>query len=195
MNTSLNTQEVLDSIVWSLRQGMGCRGCSIALLDPADNALEIRASAGVKSRWKRDFKLRLGEGIAGRVALEGTSVYVSDVLELDEFIFFDSSVRSLLTVPLTVQQRVIGTLSVDSDQPSAFSEADERLLTIAATQAAIAIENARLYASLEQRARNLAEAYAELKKADRLKDEIVQNVSHELRTPLTFVKSLSLIHI
>jgi signal transduction histidine kinase len=189
MNTSLNTQEVLDSIVWSLRQGMGCRGCSIALLDPVDNALEIRASAGVKSRWKRDFKLRLGEGIAGRVALEGTSVYVSDVLELDEFIFFDSSVRSLLTVPLTLQQRVIGTLSVDSDQPGAFSEADERLLTIAATQAAIAIENARLYASLEQRARNLAEAYAELKKADRLKDEIVQNVSHELRTPLTFVKS------
>jgi signal transduction histidine kinase len=113
---------------------------------------------------------------------------VPDTLELDDFIFFDPSVRSLLTVPLSMQQRVIGTLSVDSDQPHAFSKGDERLLTIAAAQAAVAIEKARLYANLEQRAKHLAQAYAELKEADRLKDEVVQNVSHELRTPLTFVK-------
>jgi signal transduction histidine kinase len=189
INTSLNIQEVLDSIVWSLKQTMECRGCSIALLDPVHNVLEIRTAAGVEGKWERDFKLRLGEGIAGRVALEGVPIYVPDVLEQDDFIFFDPSVRSLLTVPLTLQQRVIGTLTVDSSQTDAFSKSDERLLTIAATQAAIAIENAQLYASLEQRAQNLAEAYAELKRADRLKGEIVQNVSHELRTPLTFVKS------
>ena len=188
MNTSLNVQEVLDSIVWSLKQAVGCRGCSIALLDPVANVLEIRAAAGIADKWKREFELRLGEGIAGRVALEGTPIYVPDVLELEDFIFFDPSVRSLLTVPLSMQQRVIGTLSVDSDRSRAFSEADERLLTVAATQAAVAIEKARLYANLEQRAKNLAEAYAELKEADRLKDEVVQNVSHELRTPLTFVK-------
>jgi signal transduction histidine kinase len=189
MNTSLNIHEVLDAVVWSLKQAMNCRGCSIALLDPVENVLEIRTSAGVENQWVRDFKLRLGEGIAGRVAQEGQPLYVPDVQELDEFIVFDPAVRSLLTVPLTLQQRVIGTLSVDSDQPNAFGMEDERLLTIAATQAAIAIENARLYAGLEQRAQNLAEAYAELKKADRVKDEVVQNVSHELRMPLTFVKS------
>jgi len=188
MNTSLNIQEVLNSIVWSLKQAVGCRGCSIALLDPVDNVLEIHAAAGIEEKWKRAFELRLGEGVAGRVALEGTPMYVPDVLELDHFIFFDPSVRSLLTVPLRTQQQVIGTLTVDSDRPHAFSESDERLLTTAAAQAAIAIENARLYANLEQRAKNLAEAYAELKEADRIKDEVVQNVSHELRTPLTFVK-------
>ena len=188
MNTSLNVQEVLDSIVWSLKQAMGCRGCSIALLDPVDNALEIRAAAGIRDKWKREFELKLGEGVAGRVALEGKPMYVPDVLEMDGFIFFDPCVRSLLTVPLSMQQRVIGALSVDSDRPHAFSEADERLLTVAAAQAAVAIEKARLYANLEQRAKNLAEAYAELKEADRLKDEVVQNISHELRTPLTFVK-------
>jgi signal transduction histidine kinase len=188
INTSLNIQEVLESIVWSLKQTMGCRGCSIALLDPVTNVLEIRTAVGVEHKWEHDFKLRLGEGVAGRVALEGKPIYVRDTTEQDDFIFFDQSVRSLLTVPLTLQQRVIGALTVDSDRPGAFGKPDERLLTIAATQAAIAIENARLYASLEQRAQNLAEAYAELKRADRLKDEIVQNISHELRTPLTFVK-------
>jgi len=188
ISTSLDVQEVLDAIVWSLKQAVRCRACSIALLDPVDEVLEIRAAAGIDDRWKRDFQLKLGEGIAGQVALEGQPLYVSDTLELDDFIFFDRSVRSLLTVPLSMQQRVIGTLSVDSDQPHAFSEGDERLLTIAAAQAAVAIEKARLYANLEQRAKHLAQAYAELKEADRLKDEVVQNVSHELRTPLTFVK-------
>jgi len=188
MNTSLNVQDVLDSIVQSLKRAMGCRACSIALLDTINNVLEIRAAAGIESKWRRDFGLRLGEGIAGRVALEGSPIYVPDVRELDDFIAFDPSVRSLLTVPLTMQQRVIGTLTVDSERPDAFSETDERLLTIAAAQASIAIENARLYAGLKQRAERLAEAYAALREADRLKDEIVQNVSHELRTPLTFVK-------
>lgn len=188
INASLNIQQVLDSIVWSLKQTLGCRGCSIALLDPDTNMLEIRTAAGVASKWARDFKLSLGEGIAGRVALEGAPIYVPNAAEQKDFIFFDPCVRSLLAVPLTLQQRIIGTLTVDSDQVFAFSQSDERLLTIAATQAAIAIENARLYASLEQRAQNLTEAYTALKKADRLKDEIVQNVSHELRTPLTFVK-------
>jgi signal transduction histidine kinase len=188
MNTSLDIQQVLDSIVWSLKRAAGCRGCSIALLDAANNVLEIHAAAGIEEKWKRAFELRLGEGVAGHVAQAGAPLYVPDVLELDNFIFFDPSVRSLLSVPLSTQRGVIGTLTIDSDRPQAFSKADERLLTIAASQAAIAIENARLYANLEQRARNLAEAYAELKEADRLKDEVVQNVSHELRTPLTFVK-------
>jgi len=89
---------------------------------------------------------------------------------------------------LSTQQLVIGTLTVDSDQPDAFTEADERLLTIAADQVAPAIENARLYARLKQRTENLAEAYAELQEVNRLRDGIVRSVSHELRTPLTFVK-------
>lgn len=186
--TSLDVQDVLDSIARSLKQAIGCRGCSIALLNPISNVLEIRASAGIEDKWRRDFKLRLGEGVAGRVALEGRPIYVADASDMEGFVFFNSAVRSLLTVPLSIQDKVIGTLSVDSDQFAAFSEADERLLTIAASQAAIAIENARLYARLEQRAKNLAEAYAELQEADRLKDEMVQNISHELRTPLTFVK-------
>ncbi len=188
ISTSLNVQEVLDSTAWSLKEATGCRGCSIALLDPLSNILEISAAAGIEDKWKRDFRLRLGEGVAGRVALEGEPIYVPNTLELGDFVFFDPSVRSLLTVPLNIQDKVIGTLSVDSDQPDAFSVADERLLIIAAAQAAIAIENARLYARLEQRAKNLAEVYAEMQEADRLKDEMMQNISHELRTPLTFVK-------
>jgi signal transduction histidine kinase len=105
-----------------------------------------------------------------------------------DFIFFDPVVRSLLCVPLMVRERVIGTLAVDKDVPDGFTPVDERLLTIAAAQAAVAIENARLYEELKERAARLGQAYTDLQALDRLKDELVQNVSHELRTPLTFVK-------
>ena len=187
-NASLDLQERLDSVVWALKEAMGCRACSIALLDPLNDVLVIRAAAGIESKWKDKFRLRLGEGIAGRVALEGKPVYVSDTQEEEDFIFFDTAVRSLLTVPLCIQNKVIGTLSVDSDELDAFSAADERLLAIAAAQIATSIENAQLYESLERRARTLTEAYAELQEVDRLRDEMVQNISHELRMPLTFVK-------
>jgi signal transduction histidine kinase len=89
---------------------------------------------------------------------------------------------------LVYQNRIIGTLSADHEQPDAFSPDDERLVTIAAAQAAVAIENARLYQDLQDRATSLAQAYEELKEIDRMKDELTQNISHELRTPLTFVR-------
>jgi signal transduction histidine kinase len=87
-----------------------------------------------------------------------------------------------------VKDRVIGTLAIDQAIPDAFTSDDERTLTIAAAQAAVAIENAQLYADLKERADKLEQAYRELQKVDQLKDELVQNVSHELRTPLTFIK-------
>jgi signal transduction histidine kinase len=107
---------------------------------------------------------------------------------MPDFIFFDSSFHSLLSVPLITKNRVIGVLSLDHQLPDAFNADDERLATIAATQAAVAIENAQLFQDLQERAESLAEAYDELKKADQVKDELVQNISHELRTPLTFVR-------
>jgi signal transduction histidine kinase len=61
-------------------------------------------------------------------------------------------------------------------------------VTIAAAQAAVAIENSRLFQDLQARASSLAQAYEELKEIERLKDELAQNISHELRTPLSFIR-------
>jgi len=115
-------------------------------------------------------------------------VYIRDSYTESDFLFFDEVVRSLLVVPLIVRDQPVGTLTIDSDRPHAFTESDTQLMTIAAAQVSVAIANARLFEELEERAAELAIAYDELKESDRLKDELVQNVSHELRTPLTFVK-------
>lgn len=188
ISASLDLHEVLDTIVLTLKSALGCRGVSLALLTPGTQILEIRAAAGIKARWKREAKLKLGEGISGQVAASAKSIYVPDTHEYPNFIFFDKAVRSLLCVPLTIQDRVTGTLTVDNIIPDAFTQDDEGLLMIAAAQAAIAIDNAQLYEQLKERARKLEGAYHELQEADRIKEELVQNVSHELRTPLTFIK-------
>jgi GAF domain-containing protein/PAS domain-containing protein len=188
MSTTLDLGVLLDSVVTTLREVLRCRAANIMLLNPKTDMLEIRAAAGVKDRWRREARLRVGEGIAGRVVQEKRPIYVPDTREDPRFVVFDPSVRSILCVPLIVGDRAIGALSVDDDTPHAFQPEHERLLTVVAAQAAAAIENARLFYELRIHAEELRRAYEELQEADRLKDEIVQNVSHELRTPLTFIK-------
>ncbi len=188
LGQSLELNALLDLIVTTLREVLHCRGVSLALLDQDSQVLEIRAAAGLQPKWRTAAKLKVGEGISGKVAATATPLYVPDARDLPDFIFFDPMVRSLLVVPLMVNERVIGTLAIDQTVPDAFTQDDERVISIAAAQAAMAIENAQLYATLKERANNLEQAYRELQEVDRIKDELVQNVSHELRTPLTFIK-------
>jgi PAS domain S-box-containing protein len=145
---NLNLAEVLDAIVRSIRRALSCRGCCIFLLDETSQMLEIKAAAGLKPEWRDAARLRLGDGIAGRAAAEARTVYLIDTLEDPEYIFFDREVRSLLAVPMQVKGRVIGVINVDERVPDAFGPDQERLLTIAAAQAAIAIENARLFSEM-----------------------------------------------
>jgi GAF domain-containing protein len=188
LTTSIDLPTLLDSIVVTLKEVLHCRGVSISLLNLDTQTLEIRAAAGLQPKWRQAAKLKVGEGISGKVAATAQPIYVPDASSLPDFIFFDPVVRSLLVVPLMVKDRVIGTLAIDQTIPDAFKQDDKRILTIAAAQAAAAIENAQLYTDLEERAAKLEQAYKELQEVDKLKDELVQNVSHELRTPLTFIK-------
>ncbi len=114
-------------------------------------------------------------------------------------------VYNLTQVPLVLEGRFIGTVSM-GNKPGGFSENDVRLVTVFAGQAAVAIQNARLYTQLQEsaaqleakvRARTaeleatygeLADSHARLRELDQLKSDFLGNVSHELRTPLAAIK-------
>ncbi len=145
LSSSLDLDDILNSIVTSLRQAMNCRACCIFLVDESGSHLEIKAADGLKPQWREIAKLQVGEGAAGRAAAEGRPIYLPDTHQDPSFIFFDKEVHSLLVVPLMAHGKTIGTINVDDSRPHAFGSSQERLLTIAAAQAGAAIENARLF--------------------------------------------------
>jgi signal transduction histidine kinase len=183
----LEIGSILQTTVQTLRGLLTARASAITMLSEDGEELIVEAAAGVNPEYIK-ARMRLDESISGQVLRSGQLVYIRDTYEEPDFLFFDDVVRSLLTVPLMMRDRPVGTLSVDSAQAHAFSQSDLQLITIAAAQVSIAIANARLFEEQQQQAVELTIAYDELKESDRLKDELVQNLSHELRTPLTFVK-------
>ncbi len=186
--STLRLKEIADRIVAAVQKGLGFEHLRLLLIEEEQGEVETLGRDGqVVTSQAESPESYTGQGL-GWVAEHGVPLRVGDVSQDPRCGTAAPGVRSALVVPLVVGDRVIGALHATSPRLDAFTEADERLLTMAAAQAAIAVEHARPYGKLEDGAEDVAEAYAELREADRIKDEVLQNVSHELRTPLTFVK-------
>jgi signal transduction histidine kinase len=92
--------------------------------------------------------------------------------------------RAILTVPLLLEEQIIGALGVSRKTVGEFAPESVRLLTTFATQSALAIQNARLF-------RELADKSRQLEVASQHKSEFLANMSHELRTPLNAIIGFS----
>ena len=151
MNIALNV--VMDEA----NRLFGTDRSTIRLLDPNTQELVIRSSRGLSKRTLGRIRLKVGEGAVGWVARHGKPVIVNEA-ESDrrlEYLPKDAEkISSLMSVPLIVEGKTIGVLTIASSEPKRFTQEDESLLLALASQAAIVLENARLY---EQLGRRLAE--------------------------------------
>jgi len=130
-------------------------------------------------REKIDLESDVPIGIMGRVVLTGHSQLVGNVLENRDYIEIDPYVHSQLSVPMQMGEQVIGVISVEHPDYNAFDEEDRQALESLAAQAAIAIENARLY-EREQRRACEAEAMVQVGQAINSTldlDEILETVA------------------
>lgn len=192
-NSTLDLDKVLLSIMEEVRYLLGVTGTSVWLIDPDTDELVCLQAPGPESEVVRGWRLAPGEGLAGWVAQHGTSEIVPDI-QADERHFkgidrqIGLTLRSILSVPLRVKNKIIGVLQVVDTELDRFALADLTLVEPLAASAAIAIENAHLYATEQQHIAALARALEKQKELDRLKDEFIQNVSHELRTPLALIR-------
>ncbi len=157
-----NLDEVYVAIHDAVGQLMPNEAFVIGLLDEERNDIEAvyMIDRGVRYPTRR-FPL---EGMSGRVATSRQPLYAPDLAQLDlplAQIHFggEEHARSWLGVPLMVGERVIGVLSTQSYKHHAFDADDQSTLSLLANQAAVAIENGRLYVSVRQKADELAALY------------------------------------
>ena len=110
-------------------------------------------------------KVPLGEGLVGYAALHREAVLVPDVSKDPRYIKVVDDVRSELAIPMLLKDRCIGVFDLESPELDAFTKRDVEILTLLASQAAVAIENARLY---EEVSANEARLEKELRFAKRV---------------------------
>ncbi len=164
ITSTLKLDKLLDIIVTTLRQVVDCRACALFLVNNNNQFLEIKAASGLKARWKENARLQIGEGAAGQAVAQKRTIYIPDTTQDPGYISFDPAVRSLMVVPMITQDQVVGAINLDDTRPNAFGKSQERLLSIAANHAAIAIQSATLFdkvISEEQRTRAIIQHMAD----------------------------------
>ena len=145
-------QTILDSAVAIIS---GAHAGTIHLIDESQDRLIPRAASDRRFVATEMGGMPLGRGVAGLAWKEKRIIHVADVSCDPRFIVTDTatSFRSLLVAPLMMGNRCLGTISLHGNETSAFTPDDERLMSTLASQAAIAIENARLYEKVTDRMR------------------------------------------
>lgn len=137
---------------------VGADAGSLMLVSEETNRLEIVASRGLEPRVVETTSQEIGESIAGWVAQHGEAVLVTDAHKDGRFRmpFFRENISCAASVPLKAKGAVIGVLNVNTTrEDNAFDERDIELLTTVANQMAVAIDNARLYARVNRRTKQL----------------------------------------
>jgi len=156
--------EVLQLIVDSARELIQqAEESVIHILDASEQALVPKAISGFESgtKMQEPSRMRLGEGVAGQVMREGCTLNVGNINDSPYFLIKNPppTFHSLLVVPLQIGKQRIGTISVQSGRLNAFSLQDEELLNALGIQAAIAIENTRLFENTQQRLKEMNALY------------------------------------
>ena len=141
-------EDILKLIVTLTAEVMGFKICSLMLLDAQKGELSIRATQSVSKRYLKKPPVKLGEGIAGRVAIQNKSIISSDVrkdpLYINQNIAKAEGLCSLLSLPLRVKGRVIGVLNFYTSKKHEFIPSEINILESITNQAAIVIDNWRL---------------------------------------------------
>ena len=214
LSANLNLKSLLAELMVLTKRALGAEVGSVMLLDETKTRLYWEHVDREKSGVLQSRSLPVGEGIAGTVAKTGEPIAVADAQQDPRVVKWvdaatDFRTRSILCVPIRYKNEVIGVLEALNKLEGTFTQQDQELLELIAAEAGVAIENAKVYGTLEdrvrQRTRELSESNALLSRTlDQLKatqtqlvqsekmaalGKLVAGVAHEVNTPLGAITS------
>ncbi|MCC7242015.1 MAG: GAF domain-containing protein [Acidobacteria bacterium] len=148
MSAILDLDELLTRLAHLVKRIINYRIFGIALLDEGSEMLEMKLAIKYGENPLVLAPVKLGQGLVGYAALHKEAALVDDVTVDPRYIKAVEDVRSELVIPLLLKDRCIGVFDLESPEPGAFTKKHVELLTLLAAQAAVAIENARLYEAI-----------------------------------------------
>ena len=154
LNSLLSLPELLSAIMKTAAGLMDAETSSILLLDEAKNELTFEVATGDPAAEVSQMRVPADRGVAGWVLKNRKPAVVNDVQKDERFYAHIDrasgfTTKSMLAVPLAIRGRVIGVVEmINKRGPGGFTERDQEVASAFAAQAAVAIENARLYLKL-----------------------------------------------
>ena len=190
ITSQLQLDAVLNTLAQSTAELLGTDSGVILLPDEGSRVLTIKGAYGLSEQFIKNTHYRLGESIAGQVVLTGEPLIINDLPNEPRFYNSAAAHEGLLacaSVPLIAKDKVIGTLDVHSKTiRQAFGEDQIYFLHMFARQAAIAIENAKLYDQVHTAYQNVKTLYNQLQHSNtrlgQQQNEILRQSEHLKRT-------------
>jgi len=165
----LNLDELLTRIANLTRRVIDYRTFGILLVNEETNELEMKVAVRYGDKISVP-RVKLGTGLVGYAALHKETVLVPDVSADPRYIKVVDDARSELVIPLLLKERCIGVFDLESPELDAFTKSHVEILQLLASQAAVAIENARLYETIRANEERLEK---EIRFAQRVQDALL----------------------
>jgi PAS domain S-box-containing protein len=190
INRQMEPGQVARAMIRTLGQKLDWNHAAIRIYHPESDRIEVVAfgrpgysEERIQAEIKRLNKLMVdsSKGLSGWVIRNGQPLRVGDVRSDERYFESFPGIRSGVYIPIQVGKRVIGSIAVESELEDAFSEADQRLLTILASQSASAFENARLFQELQSELEERKRAEAELEKYRAHLEKLVEERTEALK--------------
>lgn len=216
--SGLDLDRILAAVVRHAADIIKADAAMIAMLDEEEEVISFPYAYNLPEKLTK-LTTKPGKALADMVIDSGSPRIVNDYQSFPDrrSDFAKAGLMAVATVPLRTGERTVGAIGVmDLGSGQQFVKEDIEILSIISRQAAVAVENARLYDKVhksalqleervrdrtealsrmyresEQKSRELEEANAQLMQVDRLKSEFLANMSHELRTPLNAIIGFS----
>lgn len=191
LQLQLRLDVILEILVRRVVSTFKAQQASVMILDAESGDLVTRASYGLESEFSRGARARMGEGIAGWVALRREPVLLGAKAPSAEFARYykdNRTISSALSMPLAIGDRLVGVLNVNRiNHPDPFGDEHLDLLRVFGEHFAAIIDRADVVERLGLRTRQLEQDNEKLSDMNQMKDVFLSTASHELKTPLSSV--------